>query len=110
MFGQFKWSIKVILWLTFVVIVVSIISFNMPIHPKPSTTVFLPGYEFMQYGAYIIALSFLLSALRNKSIILNAQANWLEAFIALTGAAVLISPFVALLCRLFMQVVTNVNT
>ncbi|NOT65337.1 MAG: hypothetical protein HOP06_04780 [Methylotenera sp.] len=79
-------------------------------HPTPNETVFLPGYEFMQYGCYIIALSFGLAMFRNRSLTANFETNWLEAFVALNGVAIFISPLSALFFKFISQVITNANT
>jgi hypothetical protein len=99
MFQEFRWSRAVAIWLMVVVIVCSVISFNMPVHPRENETVILPGYQFIKLAIAMIGIAIVLSVFRKRAIILNFEANWLEAFIALNGAAILISPFVALVAK-----------
>lgn len=107
MFEKFKWSPAVILWLMAVVIACSVISYNMPEHTGPNDTVSLPGYQFIEVAIYALGASIVISAIRKRTVVITSEANWLEAFIALNGAVLFLSPFVALLVRFILQVVTN---
>jgi hypothetical protein len=110
MFGKFKWSAMVMVWLSLVVLVCTVISLNMPVHPKPNETVYLPGYQLLKYAMYIISISMIMAAIRKRQIILNFEVNWIEGFVALTGVALFISPFIALLAKFLYQVIANANT
>ena len=107
---KFCWSPKVIAWLGAVVFFCSVISYNMPEHPSPTETVFVPGYQFIQYAIYIFGIAIVLAVIRNRTILLNFEANWLESFVALNGAALFISPFVALLFRYASLLLAKANT
>ena len=110
MFGKFKWSPAVILWLVAVATVCSVISYNMPEYPRANETVLLPGYQFIEVAIYVIGASIIISVIRKRTIIITFEANWLEAFIALNGAVMFLSPFVALLAKYTVQVVMNGHT
>ncbi|MEJ2455870.1 MAG: hypothetical protein P8103_17175 [Candidatus Thiodiazotropha sp.] len=110
MFEKFKWSPAVVLWLVAVVIVCSVISYNMPEYPRSNETVLLPGYQFIEVAIYAIGISIVISVLRKRTILINFEANWLEAFVALNGAALFLSPFVALLVKFVVLVATNDHT
>jgi hypothetical protein len=99
MFGTFKFTRNIVGWLVLVVLVCSVTSYNMPEHPTPNETVILPGYQFIEYAIYTIGISIILSVFRTRSVVIRDEANWLEAFTALTGAALFISPFVALFVK-----------
>lgn len=103
MFEEFRWSRRVTIWLAAVVIICSVISYNMPVHPRENESVILPGYQFIELAITIIGIAIVLSVFRKRTIILNFEANWLEAFIALNGAALFISPFVALVVKYIFQ-------
>ncbi|MDR2220383.1 MAG: hypothetical protein LBE24_07375 [Methylobacillus sp.] len=107
---KFKWSSRVIAWLTAVILVCAVISYNMPEHPHPNETVLLPGYQFIDYSINVLLVSFAIAMIRKRTVFLNFEANWLESFIALNGVALFISPFVALLFRFVLQVTGIVRT
>ncbi|MDO9150235.1 MAG: hypothetical protein Q7U33_02515 [Methylotenera sp.] len=110
MLGEFKWSLKVAAWLAFTLLVFAVISYNIPEHPTPNETVLLPGYQFIDYAMYLIGIAMLLAIIRKRKIILNFEVNLLEGLIALSGAALFISPFAALLVKFLSQVIANANT
>ena len=110
MFGKFKWSPAVILWLVAVAIVCSVISYNMPEHPSANETVLLPGYQLIEVAIYVIGVSVLISIVRKRTILINFEANWLEAFLALNGTVMFLSPFVALSAKYIIQVLMDGHT
>ena len=100
MYDKFSWSHPVIAWIAAVVLTCSVISYNMPFHTKPNEIVLVPGYQFIEAAIYMFGASIVISAIRKRTFIINFDANWLEAFIALNGAALFVSPFIAILAKL----------
>ena len=79
----------------------------MPEHPSPNEVVILPGHELIPISMYIMSFSLFMAMVRKRKILLDFSANWLESFVALNGAALFISPFVALAIKFLFQMVAN---
>ena len=97
---EFRWTPKIIIWLIIVVIVCSVISYNLPEHPEPNRTVYLTGYQFIEFAIYLFGAAMILAAIRKRRLFLDFKVNWLEGFIALNGVALFASPFAAMFVKL----------
>jgi hypothetical protein len=110
MFREFKWSALVAMSLAILALIFSFICFNLPENPAPNQTVLLPGADFMWYGWLIIFAAFLISKIRNGlffSFSAWFQPNFIEAYLALVGVAIFLSPLLALLFKFFRLVLAN---
>lgn len=110
MFDEFRWSPVVIAWLVVLLITCAGVSYNMSESPAPNTIVFLPGYQFILWAIRIFNIAIVISVIRKRTFILNFELNWLEGVIALSGAVLFLSPFIALLVKFLTQVVVNAYT
>ncbi|HHX35394.1 MAG TPA: hypothetical protein GX719_09000 [Gammaproteobacteria bacterium] len=107
MFDEFKWSPMVTMWLVVLLIACVAVSYNMPEHPAPNRTVLLPGHQFILWAIRIISIASVISVIRKRTLLLDFKLNQLEGVLALSGAMLFVSPFIALLVKFLAQVVVN---
>jgi len=112
MFGEFKWSLKILASLIAVAFVFTNYCFNLSENPAPNQTVIMPGVEFMMIGVFMIVIATFIGKIRNGlffSFNSSFQPNFFEAYLALTGVAIFLSPLLAVLFK-FLRLVSNANT
>ena len=98
-FQPFRWSAGLKVWLIVVTLICVVTSYRMPEHPAPNVTVLLPGYQFIEYAIHCFGITGVVAAIRQRTILLNFDLNMIESWIALTGVAFFLSPWLALLVK-----------